>query len=201
MKSLWVYSILAMSLLFGGMSKEVKAASYSDLWGTPDILKNGNEYSNISTGWTHMGTSVFTPWDNTWVEFSANLTMGNWNIGLDAKNVYGSLNNGSLYTHFEMYNNLTNSIISIPASNDDVNHGFINANLSAGSYTVRYTWLNDTALAPNDANIKIVDAFFDKTVPPTVTDRPTVPEPSGLLLLGTGLAGACFYRRRKVMAE
>ncbi|ACN14833.1 hypothetical protein HRM2_17270 [Desulforapulum autotrophicum HRM2] len=79
---------------------------------------------------------------------------------------------------------------------------------SAGSYNIRYTWLNDQ-WAPEkgfDANIQIQNVFFDNqatifNIEPisvgllSVNNQATIPnpEPASLLLFGTGLMGLASF--------
>ncbi|MCP4112943.1 MAG: hypothetical protein GY749_46690 [Desulfobacteraceae bacterium] len=140
---------------------------YADVYPAADIILDGDEHSNITRKWSEDGYgAIRTAWDNLWVEYEAELTEGSWNIGLNVIND-GNIGSNGWYTHFEIHNSLTDEIIAIPASDSEINYGFVNVIISsAGIYTVRYTWKNDKYSPPLDANIKIDSVFFDNTATP-----------------------------------
>ena len=165
-----------------------------------DIEKNGVDYFNIDSidqpgvsDWSSLvDGSIYTNWANQWVEYQADLTAGIWNIGVNVIN-HGNLGTG-WYSIFEILNNQTNTKLIIPASDTEVNSGFITETIAAaGSYTIRYTWTNDQYDPSNgrDANVQIINAFFDN-----VATEP-VPEPATMLLFGTGLIGLAGVVIRK----
>ncbi len=103
-----------------------------------------------------------------WIEYTAWLTPGVWRIGLNAINTGAGLGDDpTWYPEFHVASSLTPEVIRIPASDTEVNYGYIQYRVSSeGYYTVRYWWLNDKwdfNEPPRDANIKIMSAFFDKT--------------------------------------
>lgn len=169
-----------------------------------DIEFYGDQFSAIKSvdqvdvkDWSKLaGHSIYTAWANQWVEYSAYLDVGNWNIGLNVTN-HGNLDE-NWYTQFEVLNSLTDEKIFIAASDTEINSGWFNYESQvADDYIIRYTWKNDkwggsSDTLKRDANIQIASAFFDNTA------TAPVPEPSTIILFGAGLAGlAGFSRRRK----
>ena len=128
------------------------------------------------------GNSIYTWWDpvssgdiDIWVEYEAELTKGEWSIGLCAINHSHLGHDGlgpdpSWYPQFELSNSLTDDIIVVPASDTNLNSGYFSFLVPAdGRYTVTFRWLNDKAEGTRpdempifDANIKIARVFFDK---------------------------------------
>ncbi len=181
--------------LLAGFALGVFLLSLTSLVGaTPytgsDIELLGNGYTSASNRWSDVGDgAIYTAWANEWVEYETYLTAGNWNIGLNVIN-HGYLGSG-WYTQFRI-DNTVGSTITIPASDTEVNNGFININLATDDdYTVRYTWINDSYDPPRDANIQINSVFFDDT------STAPVPEPSTILLMGIGLLGLVGYSRKR----
>jgi hypothetical protein len=161
------------------------------------IVQNGNEFSSISrlyqktpkvTGWIKLNDdSIYSPWARQWAEYTAFLTKGVWDIGLNASN-RGNLEAGSgWYNTFRVRSRLTDpaliakEILEIKASDTQSHYGLSRVDIAtAGDYTVRYTWLNDKwgghrDPLRRDANIQINSVFFNR-----------VPEPSSLALLTLG---------------
>jgi len=182
---------LAAAVLIFSLVSSVYAIPYTGA----DIELQGDSHSSISSRWFNGSDgAIWTAWANQWVEYTADLAAGNWNVGLNVIN-HGNLDTG-WYSQFEVSNGIGETL-AIAASDFEVNSGFFNVTLQdAGAYTVRYTWLNDkwggaTDPLHRDANIQINSVFFDNTAPAPV------PEPSTMLLLGAGLVGLGFYGRKR----
>jgi hypothetical protein len=170
-----------------------------------NITLNGSAYSNIDPGCSGpeceypffndtATTEIYTFWDHVWVEYTVELSPGNWRVGLNVINYAGGGqglgDDPEWYPQFMVATDQTSEIITIPASDTEVNHGFTYFNApSHGWYTVRFTWLNDQAWCEGDpscpggpildANIQINSVFFDK-----VGGKPVVP--SVVLNAGNG---------------
>lgn len=161
------------------------------------IAQKGNEFSNISrlyekspkkTGWINLNDgSIYSPWARHWTEYTAFLTKGIWDIGLNASN-HGNIEAGSgWYNTFKVHSRLTDTslitqeILTIKASDTQSHQALSRVGIATdGNYTVRYTWLNDKwggrrDPLGRDANIQINSVFFNR-----------VPEPSSLVLLTLG---------------
>lgn len=188
----FIWAVVGIFGMLSGPAMNVQATPYTGA----DIELDGVEYSKIQTGkkgWFSSDDSIYTFWDNRWVEYSAYLTAGVWNIGLNVIN-HGNLGT-DWYSDFKI--SLTGSLkedIVIPASSDEINYGYTTLNVTKDHYyKVKYKWTNDK-YAPDDgldANIQIVSGFFDNTA------TAPVPEPTTMLLFGTGLAGLAAFSRRK----
>ncbi len=190
-------SLIAGFLLALCISTSAMASAYT----TDDITRLGNEYSGISNekpssenGWYISETSIWTAWANQWVEYTADLTEGTWNIGLNA------INNGNLGEDWYAVFNITSDFgddlsttIYVTASDEEEFASYFTAEiLTAGTYTVRYTWTNDqySAASSLDANIMITSVFFDDL---------STPEPATLFLTGLGLLTFARITRKRYM--
>jgi len=175
---------LCIILLLLGFSLSANAALYAGA----DIVINGKDRIADSGNWFEEGNAIYTYWGDTWAEFEAYLEPGNWNIGLNAINHGGEL--PAAYTNFEI-DPSDGTNFYIPASDTQVNHGYININIAtADTYEYRFTWINDQWW-DGDANIQINSAFFDNTA------SASVPEPATVLLLGSGILGLAMFGRKK----
>ncbi len=153
------------------------ASPYADA----DIQIAGDQYSDVSmlatlpeaAGWCIVSGAAWTAWSNygDWIEYTVELTDGNWHIGLNAIN-YGEDEVGlgsdpEWYKQFEVKIEIIDLIsgqISVPASDSEENNGYFNIDLLAGQYAVRFTWLNDKHEPDSflDANLQINSVFFDR---------------------------------------
>jgi len=184
------------------------------------IIQRGNEYSGISrlyqksptiTGWIELkDDSIYSPWARHWAEYTADLTEGVWDIGLNVINrgyLAGDLS-GNWYDTFKVHSLLTGpaliteKILNIEASDTEIHHAFSSVEIaSAGLYTVRYEWLNDKWGGRDDplrrdANIQIDSVFFNQLPGPSSISR--VPEPSSLALLSLG--AMILISRKRLLA-
>jgi hypothetical protein len=171
--------ILALSIISGGYL-HIHAAPYL----SADIVRDGDQYSDISMlaefpltsegpGWIIDPGVAWTYWSwyEGWIEYTAELNSGNWNIGLNVINHpsdYGLGNDPEWYEQFEIKIEIENTLtglIIVPASDTEENNGFVNIDLLDGVYTVRFIWLNDKhePLIYRDANIQINSVFFDRS--------------------------------------
>ncbi len=209
------YKLLISAILFSitATSSPALATPYTgadiELDGTAFSSIDGNTLYNDLAGksyvWGKTGDNVYTNWGNLWIEYSASLTPGNWNIGLNAINYGDTLGPSGWYQFFDISSNLNGSNISnankllyIPASASEVNYDYFNIDIdTAGDYTVKYYWTNDKYIdSEQDANIEIISAFFDNT-----TTGSPVPEPTSMLLFGTGLIVLAVFKRKYVTVQ
>ncbi|MGB1109305.1 MAG: hypothetical protein ACPG4N_03055 [Gammaproteobacteria bacterium] len=173
---------VALACLAISLIAPAHAFEYTDA----DIEIDAVDYSGISdpSRWFDAGDGgLYTAWGNQWLEFDAYLDVGEWNIGINVQN-HGYLGEG-WYDAFQVRNSITNQVMTITASEDEVHNGYITADIDlAAEYTVRFTWLNDAYQPPQDANIQINNAFFDNTA-----TSASVPVPGSAVLLLAGLWG------------
>lgn len=164
--------VLLCLLLFISLAATLHAAAYSSPY--IDIVQNGRSFSNFSgwynnpvSGWFDSGSTIYSAWSGVWAEYTAYLTPGNWNIGINVQNS-GQLD--SRYPAFQVQNSLNGQILNIAASQTEINYGYVNTNITqAGNVTVRFTWLNDWCVSPYDANIIYNSVFFDNTANATLS--------------------------------
>ena len=190
---------LCITLLLVGFSLSANAAPYTGA----DITINGKDrVDDLGTSgwdWKEIGNAIGCR-STGWVEFSADLEPGNWNIGLNAINWGGEL--PLWYTDFTIEFSIGSlpawsRTLDVPASNTEVNNAWTNVDVVGGPDTFRFTWLNDAyeeppGEDPRDANIQINSVFFDNTA------TASVPEPTTMLLLGSGIIGLAGFGRKKI---
>ncbi len=139
-----------------------------------DVAVNGSDFSVASGQWTVDGTAVVSNVADEWVEYQVDLTAGPWVAGLEAINDVlisgGNLGaDPSWYPQFEFSTSVSGETLVVPASDTSINHGGVTFDVPAdGTYTVRFTWLNDQAEGPLpggghelDANVRIERVFFE----------------------------------------
>ena len=191
-------TLVALMVLLIAPTLVFSASYVSPINPSPTILLQGQDTSARMGDWRNKPDgsilTLWTPFQNTWVEYTANLAPGFWNIGLNAKNNSGPLPPD--YTHFLVSwetSNPSSGLLEIPASDIYVNNDYFTYLVTVGGeYTVTYTWLNDRDAEDKangyDANIQIYSAFFDNVA--------EVPIPPAVLLLGSGILGLGIVRRR-----
>ena len=163
---------LALSLVAGVLAATdmAQAAPYVGA----DLVFDGSDFAAASGQWTVDGSAVVANVDDEWVEYEVDLTAGRWTTGVDAVNdvlVSGGNLGGdpSWYPQFELSVSLSSETLAVQASDTEVHHGFVEFDVPAdGTYTARFTWLNDQAEGPlpeggfeRDANLRIERVFFD----------------------------------------
>ena len=182
----------------------ISTTAMATAYTSDDIMLDGSDYSNaskvgmtpVSGGheWYVDGTSIWTAWANQWVEYEAYLVEGTWNIGLNAIN-HGNLGDRDWYAAFTITSNfgLNTKTLIISASDEEEFYSYFTTEiLTADTYTIRYTWINDK-YAPSkgyDANIEITSVFFDDL---------STPEPATFLLTGIGLLAFARVSRKRVV--
>ncbi len=181
------------------------------------IEQRGKKYSEIShwyqkqtkkspkqTGWIKKGDTIYSPWAKHWAEYTAYLTKGVWDIGLNVINRgYLGKPGENWYNTFEVSSRLTGpeqitgeilKTLEIEASDTEIHNAFSRVEIAtAGVYTVQYQWLNDKWGGHNDserkdANLQIDSVFFNR-----------VPEPSSLALLSLG--ALILMSRKRLLPE
>ena len=214
---LFVFAVLLSLIALAGCVDDVESPVGPDLaplaaiYSGADITLNGDAYSALypspcppdgycTPGWRFDDDVIYTFWDSyageegewprLWVEYEAELSAGNWRVGLNAINYaiegepyLGLGDDPEWYPQFKVATDLTSEIIIIPASDTEVNHGFTYFNAPSDAwYTVRFAWLNDKSQCLSegcsspeiDANIQINSVFFDK-----VSGNPVVQSVTG----------------------
>lgn len=170
-----------------------QADSRLAIYPTADFTLKGTEYSAITPEeiqgeqcqWIVDGDAMVTYWSRPdceavqgvtmWIEYTAWLTRGVWRIGANAINTGAGLGlNPKWYPEFWLGNSLTSDVITVPASDTEVNHGYTEYKVSSdGLYTIRLWWQNDKFddQLMLDANLKIISVFFEQ-VPGNLHEGP-----------------------------
>lgn len=195
------FHLVAISLLALALVSPLAGAGPAGAYNyeMADLVLEGQDWSASGSRQWYLDSdtgATYTNWSG-WVEYQVYLTAGNWNFGLEA------VNRGYLgtdwYSAFRIRDSITGQVMKVPASDSDPAVVFRNVDImSDGLYKVRFSWLNDkwdpNLSRTHDANIQINKVFFDNTA---TTPGTGAPEPGTLLLLGSALAGAAAWRRRR----
>jgi hypothetical protein len=132
-------------------------------------------------------TSVFTPWDHVWIEFTYEFipTADSQEIGINAMNVFGDAGLLPSYPGFKVDVYIDGNLVGgssptmlIRASDTEVFSGSITTDkLTTGLHTIRIMWLNDDNIQDSegrfhDPNIMIKSVFINGASAPLASPKP-----------------------------